>query len=193
MQEEVTKAKPSKITSGRNVSSSVSPIRSTEHRISSLQNIFTVLMLPKFQWKQEGKTHVSLCSDREEEVLLRVLSTQKLFGGKLENSTKKLLPARASFLHADHHTRCPSFNLRGFCNTFPRKKGTDANSYLGSLLNLCVTTADFPLHFSQEYSISSACVRTEKWVVEEKMHQIDLSRKDFAFSSHRSSSRQQPR
>lgn len=29
--------------------------------------------------------------------------------------------------------------------------------YLGSLLNLCVTVADFPLHFSHEYSISSIC------------------------------------
>lgn len=107
-----------------------------------------------------------MCSDREEEVLLRVVSTQKLFRGKLKNSMKKLMPARASFSSADHHTWCPihysSFNLRGFCNTFPGKKGTDVSGYLGSLLNLCVTTADFPLHFSQEYSISSACVRTEK-------------------------------
>lgn len=30
-------------------------------------------------------------------------------------------------------------------------------TYLGSLLNLCVTVAAFPLHFSHEYSISSIC------------------------------------
>ena len=29
--------------------------------------------------------------------------------------------------------------------------------YRGSLLNLCVTVAAFPLHFSHEYSISSIC------------------------------------
>lgn len=44
----------------------------------------------------------------------------------------------------------------------PGKRGTGVNMYLGSLLNLCVTTADFPLHFSQEYSISSACFREHK-------------------------------
>lgn len=53
---------------------------------------------------------------------------------------------------------------------FPGKKGTDVNGYLGSRLNLCVTTADFPLHFSQEYSISSAYVKTEQRPVEQMMH-----------------------
>lgn len=28
---------------------------------------------------------------------------------------------------------------------------------LGNLLNLCITVAAFPLHFSHEYSISSIC------------------------------------
>lgn len=38
---------------------------------------------------------------------------------------------------------------------FDRERENVSWRYLGSLLNLCVTVAAFPLHFSHEYSISS--------------------------------------
>lgn len=90
----------------------------------------------------------------------------------------------------------PLFHLWGasactFGDVFPGRKGTDVNNYLGSRLNLCVTTADFPLHFSQEYSISSACVKTEQRLVEQTMHHTVFNRKDMSFGCHKSSSREQ--
>lgn len=46
------------------------------------------------------------------------------------------------------------------CEYFKEEKLKSNSFYLGSLLNLCLTRAHFPPHFSQEYSSSSACKET---------------------------------